>query len=153
MRTSEAGLALFKRLKEGGAVEYLTQWNENWQMFSLIGGHVEAGESFHQCCVREVAEELELTPEVDFSLGSDPLLPQREYTAMSKPAGVETRYRVELYSGELLTEKAALKVDTNPANRWLSETEILNEAAADGKPISSQVKMVFQLFRVFEHSH
>jgi 8-oxo-dGTP pyrophosphatase MutT (NUDIX family) len=143
MRISEAGLALFHRQGPAGT-EYLTQWSDAWQSYSLIGGHVEPGESFRACCVREIAEELELTPDVDFRVAADPLRPLCEYTAMSKAAGVETRYRVELYAAELLTRAAEAKVNANAANRWLTEAEIRRHVCADGKEISIQVETVLE---------
>jgi len=148
MRISQAGLAMFKRLGPGSVVEYLTQWNDNWQMFSLLGGHREPDESFRQCCVREVAEELELTPDIDFRVGIEPLQSLREYTAMSKAAGVETRYRVELFAVELLNRDAVAKVDANVANRWLTETDIRRHTTKEGQPIAAQVEIVLQLFGV-----
>ena len=42
MRISEAALALITRINAHGETEYLTQWNEKWQAYSLIGGHREA---------------------------------------------------------------------------------------------------------------
>jgi hypothetical protein len=74
----------------------------------------------------------------------------REYTAFSKAAGVETRYRVELFQVDFLTHEAVVKVDANPANRWLTEAEIRRQTTIDGKPISAQVETVLQLFGVFD---
>ena len=54
MRFSEAALALITRVNAQGETEYLTQWNEKWQAYSLIGGHHEEGESFRECCIREI---------------------------------------------------------------------------------------------------
>ena len=50
MRVSEAALALITRVTPQGEAEYLTQWNEKWQAYSLIGGHREPDESFRDCC-------------------------------------------------------------------------------------------------------
>jgi 8-oxo-dGTP pyrophosphatase MutT (NUDIX family) len=150
MRISEAGLALFTRIGLGGVTQYLTQWSDTWQMYALVGGHVEPGESFRACCVREVTEELTLTPDVDFRVAIDPVLPVFEYTAMSKAAGVETRYRVELYAAELLTPVAEATVNGNAANRWLTEAEIRQHVSADGQPISTQVETVLQACGIIE---
>lgn len=153
MRISEAGLALITRPGPDGTTEYLTQWSDSWHMYALIGGHVEAGESFRTCCVREVSEELELTPDIDFRVAPDPVMPLREYTAISKAAGVPTLYRVELYATELVTDEARKKVDARPENRWLLLSEIRKMFTVDGKPISAQVKTVLELFGVIAHDN
>jgi len=114
-------------------------------MFSLVGGHLEAGETFRACCVREVEEELELALGIEFAVAERPIRPEVEYTAMSGGAKVETRYRVELFAVELLTPAALAQVNANPANRWLTAGEIAAGVTADAKPISAQVKTVFIL--------
>jgi len=149
MRISQAALALFKRLGLDGVTEYLTQWNDAWQMFALVGGHVEPGESFHHCCVREVEEELDLIADVDFDVGLCALVPKCEYTAMSGSTGVETRYGVELFPAAFLSVQAETKANHNPANRWLTESEIRQLFTADRKPVSVQVETVFKLCGVF----
>ena len=143
MRMSIAGLACIRREGPAGP-EYLTQWSAKWGMFSLVGGHVEAGETFRACCVREIEEELELTLGVGFNVAERPFRPEVEYTAMSGGSKVETRYRVELYAVELLTP-ATTQVDANPANRWLTAAEIEAGVTTDGQPISAQVRNVFTL--------
>ena len=144
MRVSIAGLACIRRVGLAGP-EYLTQWSERWGMYSLVGGHVEEGETFRACCVREVEEELELTPGVGFAVAERPLRPEVEYVAMSGGSKVETRYRVELFVVELLTPEAMAAVNANPANRWLTVAEIAAGTTIDGQPISAQVKTVFTL--------
>jgi 8-oxo-dGTP pyrophosphatase MutT (NUDIX family) len=145
MRVSEAALALFKRLGVDGIQEYLTQWNVAWQMFALVGGHIEPGESFHRCCVREVEEELHLIGDVDFAVGPRPLMPKCEYTAISGSAGVATRYYVELFPAEFLTPEAEAKVNNNPANLWLTESEIRRLFTTKNKPVSAQVDTVLKM--------
>jgi 8-oxo-dGTP pyrophosphatase MutT (NUDIX family) len=145
MRVSEAALALFKRLGVDSTQEYLTQWNDAWQMFALVGGHVEPGESFHQCCVREVEEELYLIADVDFEVGPRPLVPKCVYTAMSGSKGVETRYCVELFPAEFLHVDAEAKVNSDLANRWLTEAEVRRLVTVDNKPVSAQVETVLKL--------
>lgn len=66
MKISHAVLALITRINLHGETEYLTQWNNGWQAYSLIGGHVEADDSFRECCDRGVEEELELKYESEF---------------------------------------------------------------------------------------
>ncbi len=76
MRTSQAALALFSRVNSHGENEYLTQWNKAWQAYSLIGGHVEVGETFRACCVREVVEELECDA-AQFLVATKPIITLR----------------------------------------------------------------------------
>jgi len=143
MRVSEAGLALIQRLGPGGVPEYLTQWNEKWQRFSLVGGHREPAESFRECCAREVMEELELVAGRDFRVAPEPIVPMVQYQAVSGSAGVETLYCVQLFVTELLTPEASAQVIANPLNRWVSEPEIRRHSTApDRKPISTQVETV-----------
>lgn len=142
MRVSQAGLACVRRVGPDGP-EFLTQWSKKWGMYSLVGGHVEPGETFRECCVREVAEELHLTPGTDYSVSEAPLAPTVEYVAMSGGSNVETQYRMELFAVELLTPEAWATVDANPANRWLTAAEILAERTADDRPISAQVRTNF----------
>jgi len=144
MRISEAGLALIERTRADGSAEYLSQWNDNWGMYSLVGGHVEVGETFRECCIREVTEELGLTLEADFSVAPGPIAPLREYVALSGSAKVETRYRVELYRVELAAH-AASQVASDAENRWLTLPEVVAGVTDDGRPISAQVRTMFQL--------
>ena len=148
MRVSEAGLALITRPRVGQGLEYLTQWNDRWGMFSLIGGRIEAGETFRQCCEREVAEELGLTPGTDFAVAAEPVRSPREYTAVSGSAGVETRYCVGLYVVELLQPAAHVRVAALPTNRWLTDDEVDSLVTDDGRRVSAQVRTVLSLFEV-----
>lgn len=146
MRVSEAGLALIRRDGASGAPEYLVQWNDKWQRFALAGGHRAPDETFRACCVREVAEELELTEEAEYRVAAEPVAPQIEYRALSGSAGVETLYRVELYRVELLTREATTRVAASPENRWLTEPEIRARVThGDHKGVSAQVETVLTL--------
>lgn len=146
MRVSEAGLALIRRTGPGGTPEYLTQWNDKWQRFSLIGGHREPGESFRACCAREVTEELELTAGTDFRVAPEPVVPVCEYRALSGSAGVETQYRVALFEVELLTPEAIAKVDADPGNRWVREPEVRRHFTfTDRRAVAAQVETVLTL--------
>ncbi len=144
MRVSEAGLALIRRTGADGSVEYLTQWSDRWERYSLVGGHVEPGESFRACCVREVEEELGLVEGESFRVAPEAVAPGCEYRAVSGSAGVETLYRLQLFATELLTPAAESRVNADPANRWLTEPEIRRlETVADRKPVAAQVETAF----------
>lgn len=133
MRTSVAAFALFRRAA-AGAVEYLTQWNDRWHAFHLVGGHKHDGESFRACCVREVTEELHLEEGRGFRVAAEPLT-HLEYVAFSQGAAEETAYTVELFDAELLGE-AARTVTADPANRWVSEADVRARRCRDGRPVS-----------------
>lgn len=136
MRISEAGLACITRIGPNGDVEYLTQWSETWKMFSLIGGHVEPGESYRECVTREIEEELALSRD-EFRVGES--LGRIEYEAFSHGSGQTTQYRVELFAVQVLG-----KVSEAPTNRWLNEREIATMFTSDGLPISEQVYRVLK---------
>ena len=59
IRLSEGGIALFQRAVRGKR-QWLAQWNENWQAFFFVGGHRQESETFRQCVIREIEEELDL---------------------------------------------------------------------------------------------
>jgi ADP-ribose pyrophosphatase YjhB (NUDIX family) len=149
MRISAAALALIERVGCGDATEYLTQWNDRWRAFSLIGGHVEPGESFRDCCVREVAEELELAPGVEFEVAPQRLGPRCDYTAYSQSALEATLYEIDLFPTKLLTAAAMAKIDAKTGNRWFSREQIKSGVTRDGHSIAEQVAMVLQLSGVF----
>jgi ADP-ribose pyrophosphatase YjhB (NUDIX family) len=145
MKTSEASLALVCRRVEG-RTKYLTQWSDVRQMFALIGGHVEAGESYRDCCVREVAEAFGIEAERDFLVASAPLQARQSYIAESDSACVPIEYHVELYAVAIHEELAGERIARNPANRWLDLAEIQRGETLDGRPISPQVETVLTLF-------
>jgi 8-oxo-dGTP pyrophosphatase MutT (NUDIX family) len=119
MRISEAALALISRVDSRGETAYLTQWNNGWQSYSLIGGYAEAGGAILECCVRELEEEVELPLEVEFQVEDKALSAMLEYVAISETAGVFSRYQVELFSTQLLTVKAMVNVDwTKTTTGW-----------------------------------
>src|SRR5262249_10543528 len=117
MRTSTAAMALIRRESAGGP-EWLTQWNEGWQSFHLVGGHRAEGESFRECCARELSEELGLCAGADVRLGDAPAA-HLEHVAFSRSAGVETAYTVELFDAELITEHARRNAAA-PGNRCVA---------------------------------
>jgi ryanodine receptor 2 len=139
MRQSAAALALIEQ--PGNPPRWLVQWNERWQAYSLVGGHRHDGESFADCVRRETAEELRLAEGSQFRVGPYPAA-RLNYRDYSHSAHEETEYRFELFVVELL-EDAALRVASDPANRWVSRAEISAGRAADGRKIADQVRRSF----------
>ena len=143
MRVSEAALALITRVNPLGKTEYLTQWNEKWQAYSLIGGHREDGESFRDCCIREIEEELGLKRDVDFTLADRPERPTYEYTAFSKSAQEVTCYQVELFSARI-ARSAMTAIEAIHDIRWLTVGEIQHRQTSTGRTVSEQIAIILQ---------
>jgi len=137
MRQSIASIALIRKTAAGRTL-WLAQWNRNWQCFNLVGGHKHADETFRECMIREISEELGIAEHEDFEAAEHPAA-HLEYTAWSEGAQQQTAYTMELFDVELL-DTAKQKVDSDPQNRWLDETEIRARAAKDGSKISPTMK-------------
>jgi 8-oxo-dGTP pyrophosphatase MutT (NUDIX family) len=142
MRSSVAAFALFRRAAPGGEVEYLTQWNEAWNAYHLVGGHKE-DESFRDCCVREIVEELGMTEGHDFTVAAKPQS-RLHYIHWSERARTETDYTVELFEAELLGD-ASRTVSADPSNRWLSESDIRAGRCHDGRAVSPTMIRILSL--------
>jgi 8-oxo-dGTP pyrophosphatase MutT (NUDIX family) len=132
MRRSEGAWALIRR-GDGGQTRILTQWNRNWQALHLVGGHRRQGESFRECLLREVGEELGLSAK-DFTAGEQPLA-RLAYTAWSEGAQEETAYAVEIFAVEM-GSAVADRVSADPANAWLTAEEALSGRSADDRRVS-----------------
>lgn len=133
MRESVASIAIIRRAA-AEKVEWLAQWNSIWCSYFFVGGHKRPEESFRDCLLRELAEELALAPP-DCLVAEQPLAIV-EYTAWSARAGEPTAYRLALFDVQLAQEGAARRVADDPANRWLAEGEIRALRASDDRPIS-----------------
>jgi len=59
MRESLGALALIRKEAEEGTL-WLGRWNRHWRSYSLVGGHKHPQETFGECIIREVGEELGL---------------------------------------------------------------------------------------------
>jgi 8-oxo-dGTP pyrophosphatase MutT (NUDIX family) len=141
MRRSEAAVALIRRDLEGHTL-WLAQWNPKWRAYHFVSGHRRPDETFRECLVREVAEELALREEVDYHAAPGPVV-HLEYSAWSESANAETWYVMELFGVEL-TEEAWHKIDAESENSWLSGTEICSGSAHDGMPVSSTMKRLLE---------
>ena len=133
MRQPRAAIALIRREFES-STQWLAQWNEGWRAYSFIGGHKRDEESFRECMIREIEEELGLREGADVLVPTAPL--HLEYTAVSPRAGAETEYVVELFDVGLLGDRAIAAISANQDNRWLSEPEIMRGQCHDGRPVS-----------------
>ena len=143
MRQSVAALALIRSRKEGHTL-WLARWNRHWQSYSFVGGHEHPEESFRECVVREVGEELGLSEGTGFAVASQPQA-HLEYTAWSESAQAETAYVIEIFDVELLGTAARDAVDADPQNRWVTEAEIRSQRSADGEPISATMERLLSM--------
>jgi 8-oxo-dGTP pyrophosphatase MutT (NUDIX family) len=141
LRRSEGGIALFQRVMAGQR-QWLAQWNDKWGAFFFVGGHREDSETFRQCVVREIAEELDLS-QADFTVAAQPAH-HLEYRAQSRSAGELTAYVMELFDAQLAAP-ALEAVEREARNRWLSEEEIHRLEAHDGRPISTTMLLLLSL--------
>lgn len=134
MRVSAAALSI---IQESNA--WLVQWNENWHAYSLIGGHVEPGETFRECCVREVAEELECSESV-VEAAPDAYATLR-FCEYSKAAKEETDYQWQAF----ITRLPASTLSQLPSNcAWVTADEIRSAKTVSGQPIADQVRRVLK---------
>jgi 8-oxo-dGTP pyrophosphatase MutT (NUDIX family) len=140
MRQSEAALAIIRRPGRSSP-EYLTRWNEKWQALNFVGGHRHLDESFRDCMLRELAEEL--GPAATGARVGEKPLARLEYTAFSKSAGQDTAYVMELFDVELVPAALAA-VSADPANCWLSSEAVLAGRAGDGRAVSDTVRLLLQ---------
>jgi len=142
MRQSIAGIALISR-QVIGRREWLAQWNNRWKCFTFVGGHKHDDETFRQCVIREIEEELHLQHEKDF-LVAPTVREHPEYSAWSKGAQEETTYNIELFDVTLRENADTSGLTELPNNRWLSEDEIDRETCADGKAVSETMKFLLE---------
>lgn len=133
MRRASAAFAWIERPSPEGP-RVLTQWNRKWQAFNLIGGQREAGESFRECALREIVEELGVSA-TQFDVSAEPIA-QLDFSAYSVPLGDTTAYTMALFRAALADAAAVSLVDENPQNRWLSREELAAGTTADGRQIS-----------------
>ena len=64
-------IALIQR-NQHGQRQWLAQWNTSWQRYSFVGGHKRLDESFRQCVIREIGEELQLAEGSEFLVADEP---------------------------------------------------------------------------------
>jgi 8-oxo-dGTP pyrophosphatase MutT (NUDIX family) len=146
MRRSEAALAVIRRPSDGGS-RWLALWNAKWAAFHFVGGHRRPDESYRDCLIREIFEELGLREGGDCVVDPTPLA-HLDYTAWSKHALAETRYEMELFA-VVLDKHAEQSLYGNPSVRWLSDDEIRSERCKDGRPVSSTMGFLLARAELF----
>ncbi|MDB5387951.1 MAG: hypothetical protein JWM11_3597 [Planctomycetaceae bacterium] len=138
LRKSEGGIALIERTVNGEQ-QWLAQWNDNWNAFFFVGGHREPNESFRDCVIREVCEELDVQP-ADFTV-ADTSIKRLEYIATSRGAEVPTAYTMEPFATQL-APAIELAIDSNSKNAWLTEQDVRSLTAGGVRPISVTMLVV-----------
>ena len=131
MRQSIAAFAVITREDQGRTL-YLSQWNLHWRALSLVGGHKLPEESFRECVIREIGEELGLVLGDDYEISEQPPL-RLEFEAFSDSAWELTAYVLEVFQVALTADSAFARIAANPDNRWVSEAEILGGRAPTGR--------------------
>jgi ADP-ribose pyrophosphatase YjhB (NUDIX family) len=139
MRQSIAAAALVQ-IQNSGQALWFARWSRSWKRFHLVGGHKRTEETFRECLVREIGEELGLAEGADYEMAAQPTA-HLEFIAWSEGAKEETAYTTELFEVHL-REPARTRVDAEPAVRWLSEAEIRAGQCSDGKPISETMQVI-----------
>ncbi|HUG92277.1 MAG TPA: NUDIX domain-containing protein, partial [Planctomycetaceae bacterium] len=116
MRQSAAALALICREEHGRGL-WLARWNARWEAYAFVGGHKRPEETFRQCLVRELGEELGLRDGEFTVRGAAPV--RLEYSAWSKSAGEATAYVIELFDVEV-GDTSQPRIAADRRNRWLT---------------------------------
>jgi 8-oxo-dGTP pyrophosphatase MutT (NUDIX family) len=148
MRESIAAMALIRQDHEGRTL-WLAQWNSPWGRYHLVGGHKRDNESFRECVIREVQEELGIAAGTEFTVG-EASLTHLDYRDWSERAAQETRYVVELFEVQLAGKTAYRKVAADRRNRWVAEGEIRDHRCRDGMPISVTMERLLGLAGLLE---
>jgi 8-oxo-dGTP pyrophosphatase MutT (NUDIX family)/tetratricopeptide (TPR) repeat protein len=136
-RTSQASLAWISRSNTDGELEILVQWNQSWQALSLIGGHVEPGETFLAACSREIEEELQCSGG-DYQI-SRPGLLNLVFEDFSKSAQALTHYAWQVYS-VVPSDELLGRLPRNCT--WVTSDEIRAQQTRLGLRIADQVRRV-----------
>jgi ADP-ribose pyrophosphatase YjhB (NUDIX family) len=106
-----------------------------------VSGHQEPGESFRECLIREVGEELGLVEGADFKASDAPRM-ELAFTAWSESAQARTHYVMALFDVELRADEAYRRVESDPANLWLTQDAIRSGHAQDDAAVSATMLQV-----------
>ena len=139
-----AAFAVIRR-DERGQTLWLAQWNPKWGAYHFVGGHKRPEETFRECLVREIGEELHLCEGLDYRIAS--AAPTHlEFMDFSESKQTQTSYIMELFGVEL-GPGACSKVESDADNRWLSEAEIQAGRTHDGRRVSPTMKRLREAIR------
>lgn len=145
----------FISVGSGGERKYLVQWNENWNMYNLVGGRLNNDkgdrDSFARAIQRELQEELGLVSPKDYRIVREykPLY-QRQF---SRREHVFKDYEFRVFQIELLPrhpvtpeeyEWYANRFDAARENILVSRAEIERLRTVDNQPISETTRMILQ---------
>lgn len=135
--------------------KYLLQWNNNWEMFNLVGGKIdnEKGDrdSFARAMQRELHEELGLKSPKDYRIIKElkPVLKQQ----FSRREYVFKDYEFRLFQIEFLPrhpqtreeyDRFAQRLSPDRENVLLSRAEIERLRTYGNRPISETTRMILQ---------
>ncbi|MDA1043947.1 MAG: NUDIX hydrolase [Verrucomicrobia bacterium] len=120
-----------------GASQWFVRWNRKWEYYALIGGHLEPGETYRECLLREIREEIGLQGNA-IRVAEAPV-ETLSYVAFSKRANEETRYTLCLFDVRIPQATCAAVAEQDDRLRWVSGAEIESGHTRDGKEISDVV--------------
>ena len=115
----------------------------------LIGGHVEDGETFRECAIREAEEELRLKHGIDFTVSANSI-GRCTRVAFSVSAQQEAGYQFHIFAGDAVSVLFEDRIRNDSANRWLSRLKSFVQLTCDGHAISDTMAFVLsELSRPF----
>jgi 8-oxo-dGTP pyrophosphatase MutT (NUDIX family) len=141
MIRSEAAVAVIHRIDDGQS-RWLGQWNVKWQRYHFVSGHRTPGETFRECLVREIAEELDLSEGPDYLVSTAAPI-HIEFIDISQSTRTQTHYILELFRVEP-SSWVRSKVESNSENRWLTESEVRAGRTTDGHPVSATMSRILE---------
>ena len=131
---SEAAAALICR-RQAGQPQWFARWNRNWRCFFLVGGHRKKSESFRDCLVREIREELGIQENLHF-VAPHTAAARVEYDAWSERTKAWTHYVFDLFDVQASAGLQWERADSAEPVRWLSEREVRAGRTDDGQDVS-----------------
>lgn len=102
----------------------------------MVGGHKYDDESFRECMLRELLEELGIANGDGFTVPDEPFHTST-YAAWSDSAAEMTDYTIALFDVPALESFGADSVVSQQPVRWLHESEIRAGVCEDGLVVSN----------------